>query len=82
MPDQKQPLAPQPAPADSKVEGEGNYTAARAFDRDQHRFAQSGKVGEKAREAERSLDPDKAELDKAEAEGKRHSHGEDPKLKR
>lgn len=64
------------------VQGEGNYTASRAYDRDQEKFAKSGKVEQAAREAERSLDKDRKELDKAEAEGKRHTHGEDPALRR
>jgi hypothetical protein len=78
MPEDRKPAA---SPSE-KVEGEGSYTAARAYDRDQHQFAQSGKVEKAAEEAERSLDTDRAELDEAEAEGKRHSHGEDPALKR
>ena len=73
---------PKQSGGESKVQGEGNYTAARAYDRDQHDFAKSGKADRAAREAERSLDQDKPELDKAEAEGKRHSHGEDPALKK
>ena len=40
---------------------------------------QSGKVEEKAREAEKALDgPEKEALQQAEAIGKRHSAGEDP----
>jgi hypothetical protein len=65
-----------------RVEGEGNYTAARAYDRDQKQFAESGKVEPAARDAADSLEHDKAELAKAEAEGRKHSHGEDPALKR
>lgn len=68
--------------AEQKNEGEGNWTAAKAYDRDQKKFAESGKVEKAAREAAESLDKDREELAKAEAEGKRHSNGEDPKLKR
>ena len=39
----------------TRNEGEGNKTAARQYNEAQHRFAQSGKVEEKAREAERAL---------------------------
>jgi len=66
----------------SRNEGEGNKTAAREYNQEQRRFVESGKVDEKAREAEKSLDTEKAELERAEAIGKRHSHGEDPALKR
>jgi len=66
----------------SRNEGEGNKTAAREYNEAQRRFVESGKVDEKAREAEKSLDTDEAELARAEAVGKRHSHGEDPALKR
>jgi hypothetical protein len=53
-------------------EGEGNKTAAREYDEAQHRFAQSGKVEEKAREAERAMSgPERAELERAEAIGRR-----------
>jgi hypothetical protein len=65
--------------AGSKNEGEGNRTAARQYNETQKRFAQSGKVKEKAREAEQALDgPEKEALQQAEAVGKRHSAGEDP----
>ena len=66
----------------SRNEGEGDKTAAREYNQAQRRFVESGKVDEKAREAEKSLDTEKAELERAEAIGKRHSHGEDPALKR
>ena len=66
----------------SRNEGEGNKTAAREYNEAQRRFVESGKVNEKAREAEKSLDTEKDELARAEAVGKRHSHGEDPALKR
>jgi ElaB/YqjD/DUF883 family membrane-anchored ribosome-binding protein len=53
-------------------EGEGNKTAAREYNEAQHRFAQSGKVEEKAREAAKAMDsPERAELERAEAIGKR-----------
>lgn len=66
----------------SRNEGEGNKTAAREYNEAQRRFVESGKVAKKAREAEKSLDSDKQELERAEAIGKRHSHGEDPAVKR
>jgi hypothetical protein len=66
----------------SRNEGEGNKTAAREYNEAQRRFVESGKVDEKAREAERALDRDKRELEHAEAKGKRHKAGEDPEVTR
>jgi hypothetical protein len=42
--------------SNSPNEGEGNKTAARQYNEAQQRFAQSGKVEEKAREAEKALE--------------------------
>ena len=63
-------------------EGEGNKTAARRYNEAQRRFAESGKVEENAREAEKSLDTEKARLERAEAVGKRHKQAEDPEVTR
>jgi hypothetical protein len=64
-------------------EGEGNRTAARHYNEDQRRFVGSGKVDEKAREAERALDgAERRELEHAELIGKRHAAKEDPEVKR
>jgi hypothetical protein len=72
-----------PAKTSQPNEGEGNRTAARKFDEDERRFVKSGKVEEKAREAAKALDGDeRKELERAEAEGKRHIAGGDPKAKR
>jgi hypothetical protein len=71
-------------PAAQPNEGEGNKTAARAFNKAEERFAKSGKVEKKAREAQQAVDgPEGKELAEAEAIGKSHSAGEDaPKTKR
>jgi hypothetical protein len=51
---------------DSKIQGEGDYDAARKFDQDERDFIAKGGVEKKAREAEQALDgPDGAELEKA-----------------
>ena len=64
-------------------QGEGNWTAARVYDRDAKSFAESGKVEQAAQDARRALDTkDAKELKEAERIGKSHSHGEDPALKR
>ena len=53
----------------SKIQGEGDYEAARQFDADQRKFVESGKVDEKAREAEQALDgPEGDELERARRE--------------
>ncbi|MBX6370325.1 MAG: hypothetical protein IRZ04_20325 [Rhodospirillales bacterium] len=60
-------------------EGEGNKTAARHYNEKTERFAQSGQVEEKAREAESALEGDEGQaLERAEAAGKSRSAGEDP----
>ena len=64
-------------------QGEGNQTAARAYDRDAKAFAESGKVEPAAQDAKRSLhSKDAKEMQEAERIGKSHSHGEDPALKK
>ena len=66
----------------SRNEGEGNKTAGRQYNEAQRRFAESGQVEDRAREAEKALEgTEKAELQKAEAIGKGHSAGEDPKVR-
>ncbi len=65
-------------------EGEGNRTAAREYNDAQQRFVRSGKVDEKAHEAEldmRNRDI-RRELEQAETVGKRHAAEEDPQVKR
>jgi len=65
----------------SGVEGEGSYTAAREYDAQVEKTVKSGKVARKAKEAKRALEGREGpELERAEAEGKSRSHGEDPEL--
>jgi len=69
--------------SDQQNEGEGSRSAARAYNEAQRRFVKSGKVADKAREAKRALEgAEKEELEKAEAEGKRHASEEDPLVKK
>jgi hypothetical protein len=64
-------------------EGEGNRTAAKAYNKGVQDFEKTGQVEKKAREAADALDgPEAVELRKAEEIGKSHSHGEDPALKK
>jgi len=66
-----------------KNEGEGNRTAAREYNEGQRRFVKSGKVEEKAKEAERDIAGKEGDaLREAELIGKRHTHEEDPEIKR
>ena len=54
---------------DTKIQGEGDYKAARRFQKEQHEFAESGRVEEKAREAEQALDgPEGQDLERARKE--------------
>jgi hypothetical protein len=50
----------------SKIQGEGNYDAARKFDAEERAFIGKGGVEKKAREAEEALDgPEGEELERA-----------------
>ena len=65
-------------------EGEGNRTAARKYNDAQQQFIKSGKVDQKAHEAERDLDNAtiRRELEHAETVGRSHAAKEDPEVKR
>jgi hypothetical protein len=64
-------------------EGEGSQTGARQYNESTKAFVASGKVKDAAEKAMHDVEGPRAdELKKAEAEGKKHSHGEDPLLKR
>ncbi len=62
----------------SKVQGEGDYEAARRYDKAAHEFAESGKVDDAARDARPKTPEEAEELSRAERAGKAHSKGEDP----
>jgi len=64
-----------PAPAGP---GEGDYEAARRFDKSASDFAKSGKVARAARDAKPRSAQEEAKLREAEREGLSHSKGEDP----
>ena len=56
----------------SDRKGEGSYDGAEKYQKEQHEFAKSGKVEEKAREAADALDGEEgAELEKARKETSR-----------
>lgn len=53
----------------NQIQGEGNYDAARRFDKEEQAFVKSGKVQQKAKEAEDALDgPEGADLERARKE--------------
>jgi hypothetical protein len=59
----------------SKIQGEGNYDAARKFDAEERAFVKKGGVEQKAKEAEQALDgPEGAELEKARKEAGERGH--------
>ena len=61
-----------------KIQGEGNYDAARKFDDEERAFVKKGGIEKKAKDAEAALDgPEGAELEKARKEsGERGGMGE------
>jgi len=67
----------------SMIEGEGSYTATRDDNEGVAKSVAAGKSEEQAKDAKKALDgKEGAALKRAEAEGKNHSHGEDPKLRK
>jgi len=62
--------------ADNKIQGEGDYEAARRFRKAEEEFVRTGPVEPKAQEAEDALDgPEGAELERARKEtGARRPH--------
>ena len=61
-----------------KIQGEGDYEAARNYDDAQREFVESGQVQKAARDAEPKNQAEADEMKKAEAAGKSHSKGEVP----
>jgi hypothetical protein len=59
----------------SKIQGEGNYDAARKFDKEEQAFVKKGGIEQKAKDAEAALDgPEGAELEKARKEAGERGH--------
>jgi hypothetical protein len=67
-----------PSPGD--VQGEGDYQAARRYDRAQREFVRSGRLDPAARGAHPTTAQEASDLRQAEEEGRSHSKGEDPLL--
>src|SRR5262249_6284970 len=65
-----------------KNEGEGSRSGAKAYDDATRSFVEKGGVPSAAEAARRAVEgPERDELLRAEAEGKRHSKGDDPALR-
>ena len=69
---------PKARPRPAKVQGEGNYRAARRHRASVEKFVKSGQVEEAAREAEPKTPVDEVEMFEAERLGEARSKGEDP----
>lgn len=69
-------------PKDNKVQGEGDYDAARRYDKSAREFAQSGRVGPAAGKAAPEDEQEANELKRAEEVGKSRAKGEDPGVAR
>lgn len=79
MAEQKSP----PTDRTNPNEGEGSQTGARQYNEATRDFVRQGKVGPAAADAKEAIEgPEAEDLRKAEQEGKRHSHGEDPALRK
>ena len=77
---QQQQQDQQQQPGTHRVQGEGDYDAARRYDQAAREFAESGQVDEAARNARPTSTDESEELRRAEREGQSHAKGEDPLL--
>jgi hypothetical protein len=64
------------------VHGEGNYAASKQYNDATRDFVKAGRVDKAAKDAAPTSDAEARQMQAAEAEGKRHSKGEDPALNR
>jgi hypothetical protein len=62
----------------AKVQGEGDYEAARRFNESEANFVKQGKVQQAAEDAKPKSPAEKRELERAEQEGLSRSKGDDP----
>lgn len=62
-------------------EGEGNRTAARAYNKHTRQFVKTGRARKAAKQAAAAIDtPEGTKMREAEIKGKAAARGEDPKL--
>lgn len=69
-------------PRSGKVQGEGDYEAARRYDKSAREFVESGKVQPAADQSAPRDDREAQDLERAEDIGKSRAKGEDPQVKR
>ena len=69
-----------PAITPAPVQGEGDYEAARRYDKAQHDFVEAGKVDDAARKAAPRSPEEEAQLREAERKGRSHAKGEAPTI--
>ncbi|MBV9994717.1 MAG: hypothetical protein JO127_05850 [Caulobacteraceae bacterium] len=73
----------EPSKSAPDIQGEGNYDAARRYRKEQETFARSGKVEEKAKQAEAALEgPEGDELEAARHKAARGEPKEEGEAKR
>jgi len=65
---------------DSKIQGEGDYEAARRYEEASKRYAESGKAPDAAKKASPGSPQEAEDMRRAEEEGKSHAKGEDPQV--
>ncbi len=65
----------------NRVQGEGNYEAAKNYNEAQREFVKSGKAEAAARDAKPKSNAEAKELQRAEAVGRSHAKEEDPAIK-
>lgn len=82
MKHQKAPNPAGTAKDHPRVQGEGDYEAARNYRKDVEEFIDSGKVDEAMREAAPRNEAEARQMEKAEKAGKARAKGEDPALKK
>lgn len=73
---------PQNSIGNNDLQGEGNYDAARRYDKAQRDFVESGQVDDAARKAAPKNAEEEKALQRAEQEGKSHAKDEDPAVSR
>ena len=73
---------PQSIGNNNDMQGEGNYDAARRYDKAQRDFVESGQVDDAARKAKPKNAEEAEELRRAEQEGKSRAKDEDPAVSR
>jgi hypothetical protein len=59
--------------SNAPLQGEGNYTAGRRYNKAQEKFARSGEAAQAARRAAPQTDEEREAMKKAEEEGRRHA---------